>query len=234
MEDAVLVAVGLIIGLATHLVMFYYREKGKNAATKEDVREIMRESERGKNDAIQESIQNITRIVESIKADTEVNTQKRILHASEERSALNGFIDLFDTWFNGCRDINFGSMYEIDSDEADLLLKRRIEEHAKVTAALQKVHRFIDNRLLADSIDQAFEATESIMRIGNEILIYDATFQRIKKDQDQSEEFYDELKSMRQFYWDTFGKDHLAASQKAMAIVKEMRVQVNQHLRTYE
>lgn len=95
MEIAKIIIEILLILLGLYLAFFqsYFKEKGKNLATKEDIAEI-------------------TKLVEGVKNQIHYSTQSKLSLKTEERNALVNYYEKYNYWLNAILDTYFGGIIE--------------------------------------------------------------------------------------------------------------------------
>lgn len=94
----------------------YLLQKGKNAAQKEDIRDIQYESKKGENLATKEDIKEITEQIETVKNEVSFENQRKHEFIKERTERLLKILCLTEK-LNEYEDLLFYTLYDIHSSE---------------------------------------------------------------------------------------------------------------------
>jgi hypothetical protein len=129
----------IIIGILAWGLRNYVNEKFKNLATEQDIK-------------------GITKIVEKVKHELSVLTNKRNVLFNEEKEALVSFLSVWSIWYSyikSMEDFHKVSDYEVLSD----ISKKYNTDYDKVLLAMSKVELFLNNEEIVRASHNLIQAT---------------------------------------------------------------------------
>jgi hypothetical protein len=126
----------ILIIICLYLAFFksYFHEKGKNIATKEDIKEI-------------------TGLVETIKNQIHYTTQSKFSLRIEERNALVKHYEKYNYWLNTLLDTYFGGINEENKLKLKELEQKLNDARFKYEIATGRKEVFVDNKEIDELVE---------------------------------------------------------------------------------
>lgn len=155
----------------------YLKKKAENHADKQDSREISYESQKGENLATKEDIQEITDLVESIKNEVALESQRKH-EFIEKRTELFLSILRYAEEIDQCGSLIIYYVFtENAEDKIDALIKR-VKDITTAVGYNQNLILVSDKNLVKneqlEDMQTVLELTEIVLKYGAEIFVYGA------------------------------------------------------------
>lgn len=145
----------IIAGLVNFIIT-YFKEKGKNLATKEDVRYITTEIKSIESKFLHET--------ERLKADLLLHTTLRTTILSEERNAIAEFTKSLVTWIN-----SYQKNYKLESGHIDDFLEDISIAQDKCNLSHSLLLIMVDNQKLIDCADELMRKVNNFNSLQTDI-----------------------------------------------------------------
>lgn len=163
MEYFLYTIINLVLFLLVQFVFSYFKEKGKNLATKEDVAKITQEIEAVKQVFINESIK--------LKADLDLLTNFKFSFVGEEKKALLKFNKHYSIWFTTISIEPVKAAYNYDNAGINELVKRIDLSFNKFTTAQFKLQFLIEDPEIKElSVRLVIEGMETFVAATHQFL----------------------------------------------------------------
>lgn len=154
----IVVVIGIVILYFTmkNLLPSYFNEKGKNLATKEDIREITEMVENVKHSFLNET--------EKFKNDLHKFSSIHLSLVAEEKKAIIDYNEFFSYWFNLLTDHQLGNIEIDNNDEVDKYNKMIGESYRNFLNSETRFILFVENdELHQKSYELKLEVLKKIM-----------------------------------------------------------------------
>lgn len=196
----------------------YFNEKGKNLATKEDVKEI-------------------TSLVEAVKSDLQFSLQAKLSLRSEEHQALIDYFSKYSAWLS---DIMHSSFPGIEEDSPSRLneIRSRLNTHNRdVQLATGKMDLFVENEDIRSKhvtlMIETFKLQHYVQQVtfDFEALHLEAKHMKLSTPLDEQAQRYKELHDKVMKLYNAFKEEQMQMYRALFPLVQDQRRAISAHIR---
>jgi hypothetical protein len=214
----VMEAVILLLLLYLALLKSYFREKGKNLATKEDVEEI-------------------TSLVESVKSELQFSLQAKLSLRAEEHQALVDYFSKYSAWLSAIINCSFAG---INKDNASRLseIRSQLDAHNRdVELAAGKMELFVENEDIRSKHGTLMVETFKFQGHAQRVTLdfegshMEAKQMELSTPLHEQAQRYGELIEKEKKLYQEFKKEQLQMYRALFPLVQEQRRAISAHIR---
>jgi hypothetical protein len=211
-------AVILLLLLYLALLKSYFREKGKNLATKEDVEEI-------------------TSLVESVKSELQFSLQAKLSLRAEEHQALVDYFSKYSAWLSAIINCSFAG---INKDNASRLseIRSQLDAHNRdVELAAGKMELFVENEDIRSKHGTLMVETFKFQGHAQRVTLdfegshMEAKQMELSTPLHEQAQWYGELIEKEKKLYQEFKKEQLQMYRALFPLVQEQRRAISAHIR---